>query len=462
MNQESQKKTRIIHVDTLTRVEGEGRLLIKIKGLDVEEVKLNIFEPPRFFEALLRNRSLEEAPDITSRICGICPIAYQMSSVQAMERALQMQISPEVKDLRRLLYCGEWIESHVLHMIMLHAPDFLGVKDIIQMSKLYPQKVKDCLRLKKTGNALMGLLGGREIHPINVKIGGFYKFPSESELIPLLQDLLWAREAMVELLQWFATFRFPEYHQKCELVALVHPKEYPMNEGRIKSNRGLDIAVQDYEQYFQEEQRPHSTALYSTLRAKENANRTSYAVGPLARYTLNFDKLSDFVKEQALKIGLGQTCDNPFKSILIRGIEVLQSLEEALVIVDRYRRPPLNFHQNPIQYQLSPTIGHGATEAPRGLLYHRYNIGEKGKILEAKIIPPTSQNQSIIEEDLLELTKSHLLKKNQENWERPQVEIESLQNQDEELRRLCEWAIRNYDPCISCATHFLNIRVERL
>ena len=280
-------KSRTIKVDYLARVEGEGGLFVKIKGQQVTDVQLKIFEPPRFFEAFLRGRKFHEAPDITARICGICPIAYQMSACHAMEDACGVKITGPIRDLRRLIYCGEWIESHALHVYLLHAPDFLGYEDAIRMAKDHPDEVKRGLRLKKAGNEIVRLLGGREIHPINVRVGGFYKVPDKQEFAALAEELKWARDAALETVRWVATFTFPDFDRDYEFVALRHPDEYPFNEGRLVSNKGLDIAVREYDQHFVEEHVAHSNALQSRLK-----ERNSYFVGPLARYNLNFDKLS--------------------------------------------------------------------------------------------------------------------------------------------------------------------------
>src|SRR5687768_3186421 len=203
--------TRTVKVDYLARVEGEGGMYVKIRDGRVEDVKLKIFEPPRFFEALLRGRNFGEAPDITARICGICPVAYQMSSVYAMEAAFGVDVGEPIHQLRRLLYCGEWIESHALHVYMLHAPDFLGYSDVIGIAKDHPEIVQRGLFLKKVGNEIMTLLGGREIHPINVRVGGFYRMPTSTELRKLAERIEKARDIAVEAAKWVSTFHFPDF-----------------------------------------------------------------------------------------------------------------------------------------------------------------------------------------------------------------------------------------------------------
>ena len=427
-------KARTIKADYLARVEGEGALYVKIKGDKVEDVKLKIFEPPRFFEALLRGRAFSEAPDITARICGICPVAYQMSAVHAMEDAFGVKVDGPLRVLRRLIYCGEWIESHVLHVYMLHAPDFLGYPSVVHMAQDYPDIVQRGLHMKKAGNAIVDFLGGRAIHPVNVCVGGFYKVPTRQDFGPLVEKLKWGRDAAFETVRWTAQLPFPDFEQDYEFVALSHPEEYPFNEGRLVSNKGLDITAREYDDHFIEEHVAHSNALHSVIKG-----RGAYFTGPLARYNLNFDRLSPLAQEAARAAGLGPQCRNPFKSIIVRSVEVLYAFDEALRIIEQYEMP----ERPALELQPRASTGYACTEAPRGTLYHRYTINEQGQILDAKIVPPTSQNQKAIENDL---------------WH---YVAQTMHLPDEELTWKCEQAIRNYDPCISCSTHFLKLHIER-
>jgi coenzyme F420-reducing hydrogenase alpha subunit len=424
---------RTIKVDYLARVEGEGGLVIRVRDGRVVETRLRIFEPPRFFEAFLRGRAFSEAPDVTARICGICPVAYQMSAVHAMEAALGVQVDGPLRALRRLLYCGEWIESHTLHVYMLHAPDFLGYPDAIRMAADHRDAVRRGLALKKVGNEVVALLGGREVHPINVRVGGFYRVPTRAELRPLAERLARARDAARETVRWVAGFEFPDFEHDYEFVALVHPDEYPFNEGRITSSRGLDVPAADWDLHFVEEQVPHSNALHARLRA-----RGAYLCGPLARYALNAARLSPLAREAAREAGLGDVCRNPFRSIVVRAVEVLWACDEALRIIESYEPPPAPA----VPVVPRAAVGHAATEAPRGLLYHRYRLDGAGTIVDAKIVPPTSQNQRTIEEELARFVPPRLA-----------LDHDALTWQ-------CEQAVRNHDPCISCATHFLTVRVE--
>lgn len=427
--------TKTVRVEALARVEGEGAFYVKVKEGNVVDAQLHIYEPPRFFEAFLRGRSYAEAPDITARICGICPVAYQMSAVHAMEAIFGVRVEGALRELRRLLYCGEWIESHVLHLFMLHAPDFLGYDDVIQMAVDHPELVTQALRIKKVGNDIVALLGGREIHPINVRVGGFYRIPKRREWSHIVEELKWARDAMFDLVKWAGQLPFPDFEQLYEFVALRHPEEYPLNEGRLVSNRGLDIPISAFEEFIVEEHLPHSTSLHARLK-----ERGAYLVGPLARYNLNFDRLSPAAQEAARAAGLGPTCYNPFQSIIVRGVETLYAIDEALRILDTYPEPDAPH----VPYEVRSGVGHGCTEAPRGILYHRYVLDDNGLIVSARITPPTAQNQATIEADLRAFVGPRVhLPLNELTWQ-------------------CEQVIRNYDPCISCSTHFLRLEVENL
>jgi sulfhydrogenase subunit alpha len=427
-------KIRDLTVEGLARVEGEGAMHVVVTDGEVTDVRLRIYEPPRFFEAFLRGRAYTEPPDITARICGICPVAYQMSSCQAIEQACGAVLDEPLRALRRLLYCGEWIESHVLHIYFLHAPDFLGVGSALELAKDHRDLVEKALQLKKVGNDIMEIVGGRAIHPINVRLGGFYRAPTKRELRPLAERLRWARDAALDTVRWVSGFDFPDLEVDHELVALHHPDEYAITQGRVVSDRGLDIEVAEFLEHIVEEHVPHSTSLHGHI-----IGRGRYLVGPLARYTLNYDQLPAVAREAATEAGLGKECRNPFRSIVVRAVETVAACDEAVRIIEEYSEPD----RPAVPVLPRPGVGHGATEAPRGILYHRYSIDDEGTILEADIVPPTAQNQDAIEADLRKLVTAN------------------LELDDHDLQHLCEQSIRNYDPCISCSTHFLDFTVER-
>ncbi len=427
-------RTKTIRTDYLARVEGEGAMLVKLRDGRVQDVQLRIYEPPRFFEAFLRGRAYTEAPDITARICGICPVAYQISSVLAMEAACGVEVGGQLRALRRLLYCGEWIESHALHVFMLHAPDFLGYASAVELAKDHRELVERALHMKRTGNEIMRVVGGREVHPINVKVGGFYRVPAKAELIEVREDLERAREFALETVRFTAGLDFPDFEQDYELVSLAEPGAYPIDLGRLVSNRGLDIPVGEYEQHFVEEHVEWSNALHSRVIERDN-----YLVGPIARYALNADRLSPLALEAAAGAGLDPSERNPFRSIVVRSVELVYAADEALRLIDEYEEPDTPA----VEVAPRAGVGHGCTEAPRGICWHRYELDAEGTILDAKIVPPTSQNQKTIESDLRGVVERY------------------ADLPDPELALRCEQTIRNYDPCISCATHFLKLEVDR-
>ena len=425
---------RTVHVEGLARVEGEGSLRVEVRDGVVDVVELEIFEPPRFFEAFLRGRRHTEAPDITARICGICPVAYQMSACLAIEDACQVSVTERINALRRLLYCGEWIQSHSLHIHLLHAPDFLGCQDAVELAEIDPSPVKRGLEIKRIGNLVMETVGGRAIHPVNVKVGGFYKAPSAEEIAVLAEPLLRAREAALASVEWVSRFDFPDIEADYRFVSLRHPDHYPIEAGRIASSDGLDLDAAGISELVVEEHVERSTALQARL-----AGRETYLTGPLARYALNSGRLPPIAGEAAIAAGLGEICYNPFKSIIVRAVELVFACDEALRLVAAYEPPD----PPSVLVEATSGTGFGATEAPRGLLFHRYDLDGDGLISAARIVPPTSQNQLTIESDLRRVVQ------------------ESLALEDDELTWRCEQAVRNFDPCISCAAHFLDVSVER-
>ena len=427
---------RVLHVGTLARVEGEGAMHIELRDGKVADVQLRIYEPPRFYEAFLRGRAHTEPPDITARICGICPVAYQTSSCWAVEDACGVTVTDEIRLLRRLLYCGEWIESHALHVFMLHAPDFLGYDGAVEMARDHPAVVEQGLRIKKAGNRLMDVVGGRSIHPVNVKVGGFYRFPTPAELAGLRPQLEQALQDAVAAVALVAGFDFPDLEQPYEYVALRADSGYPVETGTVVSSAGRSFEVRDFAERITEIHVPHSNALHARL---DDGSGGPYVVGPLARYSLNADRLSPLAAQAARDAGLGPTCRNPFRSIVVRAVEIVEALSESLRIIDGWTG------SGPASVPVPPRAGegYGASEAPRGVLFHRYVLDEGGIIQDAQIVPPTSQNQASVEADLRVLV---------EGW----TELD-----DHALQHRCEHAIRNYDPCISCATHFLDLTVVR-
>ncbi|TAK00768.1 MAG: Ni/Fe hydrogenase subunit alpha [Chloroflexota bacterium] len=423
-------------VQNLTRVEGEGSLHLRVRDGVVEEAHLEIFEAPRYFEALVVGRTPDEVIDIVARICGICPVAYQMSAVHAFEDLFHVEVQPETRALRRLLYCAEWIESHALHIYLLHAPDFLGYPSAVELARDHRELVDGGLRLKKAGNHLLSVLGGRPIHPVSVKVGGFSRMPDRAELValrPSLEEALALSQATVDVVTGLEA---PAFEREPRLVSLKHRNEYPLNDGRIVSNDGVNLRASDWRKAFHEVQVPWSNALQSRA-----ADGLPYLLGPAARVVLAGDQLHPLAKEALVRTGaLESIRRNPYRSIVARAVELVHVCAEALDIIDGYVKPDAPA----VAYTPRPGVAAWATEAPRGLLFHRYVVGNDGKVAAATIVPPTSQNQAAIEADLATFAPAVL--------DLPMGEA---------THRL-EQLIRSYDPCISCATHFLDLSVEEV
>ncbi len=428
-----QKEIRI-EVPVLARVEGEGALELEIKDGQIDQLHLRIYEPPRFFEKFLEGRSYTDVLDTVARICGICPVAYQMSAVHAIESIFEVTPGPWVREMRRLMYCGEWIESHALHIHLLAAPDFLGFENGIALAEKYPDEVRRGLQLQALGNRLLRLIGGRSVHPVGACVGGFFSAPAKQDIQDLLKDFTEALPQAEALVEWLAGLDLPEDTQQFTSVALRHPTEYPMNEGHIVSSDGLDIPINEYQEHFNEFHVPHSTSLHSTL------NGQPYLVGPLARLNLNRDKLPKKVKQILEVTGITFPSQNMFHSIIARAVELYYAMSEAVRILQDYEVP----QETSVSVSTKAGTGFGCTEAPRGILWHRYELDNDGHVLKSIIVPPTSQNQARIEQDL-----------------RTSLEAFGLDRNDDALRLRAETVIRNYDPCISCATHFLKLKVNR-
>ncbi len=430
----SESRNVTIRVPVLARVEGEGALDLAIEQGDIKELRLRIFEPPRFFEKFLEGRHYAEVPDFVARICGICPVAYQVTAAQALETLFDIDIGPWARAMRRVFYCGEWIQSHSLHIHLLAAPDFFGCGNAIELAQIAPEEVRRGLRLQTLGNELMELFGARSVHPVGARVGGFHAAPAPERIHAMRERLAAALPEAEALVRWTAAIALPPDAQDFVSVAMRHPVDYAIERGEIAASDGLLIEAAAYPEHFAERHEPHSTALFSSYRG------APYLVGPLARLNLNRDRLPDDVQALLAEIGFALPSGNVFHSMLARAVEILLALREALRLLADYRVPASPW----VAATPRAGVAVGCTEAPRGLLWHRYEIDADGLVRTARIVPPTAQNQARIEEDL----RLSLL-----NF--------GLDHADDALRLHCEKVIRNYDPCISCATHFLRLNVQR-
>ena len=427
-------KTRSIEVPILARVEGEGALEIQIENQKISTLQLKIYEPPRLFEKFLEGRCQSEVLDIVARICGICPVAYQMSAAHALEACFDVHPGPWVREMRRVFYCGEWLESHGLHVHFLALPDFLGFSSLTEMAKVYPDEARRGLRLQALGNALVSFLGGRSVHPVGACLGGFYKAPAMTQVQEMLLKVNAAIPDCIALIEWLASLPLPDNTHDFICVSLSHPDEYPMNEGRIISDHGLNIAINEFDNYFKEFQVPYSNALHCLLQGQD------YLVGPLARVNLNYDRLPGVIHDLLRSLNIHFPSKNMMHSVIARAVEIYYAVLEAKRILEQYKFPS----QSRVEVHMRAGKGYGCTEAPRGLLWQCYEMSKDGLIQSARIIPPTSQNQARVEADL-----------------RVSLPQFGLDKSDDELRAYSEMLIRNYDPCISCSTHFLTLKVNR-
>lgn len=419
-----------IKVSRLTRVEGEGALYVKVSKEDIERVEVRIFEPTRFFEAFLRGRKWYEVPDITARVCGICPIAYVMSSSRALEKILGIRVPEEITMLRKIMYLGEWIFSHIIHVVFMHAPDFLGLKSAFELIEKVPEVFRLALKVKKFGRKVMEVIGGREVHPVSFRVGGLYRIIRKEELLRLRKNINEVKVSAEKILRWVLELNVPNYRRDIEFISLRNDKEYPLLEGRVVSNKGLSVSEDDFERYIDAEQTHYSNALRYKVKG-----RGPYVTGPIARFNNNYDLISGEVRDVIKEYGYKAPLCNMFQSIIARSAEIYHAVLEIDRLIQEYREPSKPYVECDVKGGEAAAI----TEAPRGILYHRYKIDSYGKVVEADLITPTAQNLASMEEDLKYVGK------------------ELLKLEFSKAKSLAEQIIRNYDPCISCSVHSIVI-----
>ena len=413
-----------IEVPYVARVEGKGGLNISISKEKLEG-NFIIYESPRFFESFLIGRKYDEVMEIVSRICGICPVAHQITSLQAVENAMGIEISEQTEGLRNILAMSAHIQSHLLSIYFLSLPDFLGYESFISMTNERKDIVKRALRMKKVANDITAMIGGRAVHPVTCIVGGFTSIPSIAEIKKMKKMLGEIKEDAIETANLLSSLDMPEFSRKCEHVALSHQKEYAINKGSLKSTEGLDIEAKDYRKFIFERKVEHSNALHSFIKGRD-----SFMVGPLARINLNFNNLSDDAEEAVEQSGISFPNFNPFYSHFARAIEIIHYIDSCIEIIENFK-----FKEERMEIKIKEGIGSSITEAPRGSLYHFYVINKKGIIEKADIVPPTAHNAYNIEKDLHAFL--------QMLYDMP----------EEEIALKCEMLVRAYDPCISCSVH---------
>jgi sulfhydrogenase subunit alpha len=435
------KRNVNINVEYLTRVEGHGNIVINVKEGKLDTCRLDIVEAPRFFEGMLRGRSIFEAQHITSRICGICACGHTLASIQAAEDALGIMPTLQTIKLRKLLLHLEILDSHILHIYLLVAPDLLGVKSFIPLIHSHNEVVHRALRMKKTCNDICDILVGRHVHPISAIAGGFTKLPRPKDLDAMLGMLKGMKPDMDATVELAASLKFPEFERDTEYVALVSDDdEYPLLTGDVGSTDGVRMNKKDYRKIANEFIVPHSSAKHAKL------SRESYAVGALARFNLNSEKLHPKAKEVSAAMGIKSKCINPYLNTAAQLVECVHCLEDAISIVEDLKSTSLNYDEEIVvglneQHKIPVRAGDGvgAVEVPRGILFHDYQTDEDGIITNANCVIPTNQNTGNIEYDMMKLI--------------PEI----LYRSDVEIILAAEMLVRSYDPCISCSTHLLNI-----
>jgi len=417
---------KLIKVDYIARVEGQGAININIdKNGKIEQLQFKIFEPPRFFESFLIGRKYDEVMELVSRICGICPVAHQITALRAVENALGIEPNDQTKDLRKLMAISAHIQSNVLSMYFLSLPDLMGYESAIAMTKDHLDIVKRGLELKKLGNDITEIIGGRSVHPVTMLVDGFSSLPSKNKLQTIKKRLVNAKKDADLTVDLFANVEIPDFVRKCEHATISDPENYAINEGRFKSSEGLDIDEMNYREHVYEKQKPYSTALHSYLK-----DRDSFMVGPLPRVNINFGQLSTDAKNAAKRSGVKFPNYNPFVSHLARAIELVHDIDESIKIIDR-----LKFKDEQRTIKCKSGFGAAITEAPRGSLYHSYTLDNNGIVKKADIVPPTAHNAYNIEKDMSNFVQTII---------------------DEPLDSIalkCEMLVRAYDPCISCSAH---------
>ena len=426
-----------IVIDHISRVEGHGGITVNIKDGEVTDINMDIFEGPRFFEALVVGRTYDEVAPILMRICAICSAAHTAASLMAVENAFGVTVSPQTRLLRELLVQGGNIESHALHLFCLAIPNFLGYPSAIALASDHLQEVKTGLELKKLGNTLQEVIGGRAIHPVNAIAGGFGRIPTREELSDLKEKLKSGLEQCLVGIDLMSSLQMPDFCASPNVYAALLPDGpgYSLFGKQIGLSVGGTKKVSMYKEICKERVVPHSNAKQSWFEDKP------FAVGALARIALNGKKLSGEAKNAKERLGLEALPENFLYNNAAQAVEMIYSMERSIEIIDELLRLGIK-EERPAEVRTRAGTGTGAVEAPRGTLYHNYSFDEKGRLTEADIVTPTAQNLANIEKDLC-------------------ISVKNLTDEPKEsLVSKLEMVVRAYDPCISCAVHLVEINLK--
>jgi len=426
-------KSYTIDVNHVTRVEGHGSIRIDTRAGAVEEVRLQIVEAHRFFESFTRGMPPGEIPWIVGRICGICCVGHQLAATKAVEAALDLSVSEQTLRLRKLLNHSQFLQSHTLHVYFLAVPDYVGVPSVLPLIKTHPEVVRRALRLKKLANDFTTLFGGRALHPMANTLRGWRKLPPLAEVAKIRERLQAALPDLEETLAVVQTLKVPAFERETEYVSLRHPDEYALYDGQVySSDTGQTVPVENYREVTNEYTVAHSTTKWARW------HRESYAVGALARVNNNFHQLHPAAQQAAEQLGLKPPCHNPYMNNVAQVVEIVHCAHDSLRLLDEVLELGLQLEE--IGYQAGPGRGVGATEVPRGILFHEYAFDEEGLCCDANAVIPTSQNINNIERDMQAFVPLMLPNMSQD-----------------ELTLHMEMLLRAYDPCISCSVHMLDV-----
>lgn len=422
-----------INVHHVTRVEGHGNIILNAKNGQIEELKFEIIEAPRFFEAMLRGRKWNEAVHITCRICGICSWGHTTASLNAMENCLGVQPSDQTVRLRQLGFHGEILQSHYLHVLYLVAPDLLGVGSVIPLVETHPDVVRLALRVKRLANDICCVVGGRHVHPLACCVNGFTQLPKPEALRDLQQRLVASRQDLRTIVDLLKTLSLPDFERETEYICLTdHGEEYAYIRGELKSSDGWQVPVTKYREKVHEWVVDHSTGKHA------KSSRDAYMVGALARFNNNYDALCPGAKAVAEELGLKPPCTNPFLNTVAQVVETVHCTEHSIQLIDEILSAGLKEEDRTVEIKAG--TGVGAADVPRGTLFHEYTIDDEGTIVGANLVIPTNQNYANIEADMHALV--------------PQI----LDRPQDEIRLMLEMLVRAYDPCISCSVHMLDVK----
>lgn len=422
-----------INIEYIARVEGESTLDVKVSKGEITDLKLKVWEPPRFYEGFLVGRRFDEVSDMVQRICGICPVSHSTTALRAIENALAITPSEQTKKLRWLQSYSQVISSHILHIYMLAAPDFLGYESVLAMVPKHLDLVKKAIKMKMVANELTEVIGGRALHPINPAVNGFYKVPSKERLLQVKEHLESIKQDALDTLKVAAGLPVPAFERKTEYVAIRNPAEYTINEGRLVSTEGLNVPEDEYINYVVESQVPYSYAKHCRIKG-----RCDFMVGALARVNNNYDLLSNETKEATEKLGLKFPMYNSFANTIAQAVEVVHLTQRCIEIIDE-----LKPKEEDRSFKVKAGEGHALTEAPRGLLYHNYKINNRGIVEKANIVTPTAHNTLSMEQDLCQMI--------------PDI----IDQPEDKVALQCEELIRAYDPCFSCSVHTLKLNITK-